>query len=488
MSFTPLVSPAVTPLDTHFPVEARYTVPGAYFSPLTSPALHAQNPEAILNYEQNLHGSTATNSPVDMDLESNTSPPATTENTKKSRKSNVAKARKPTVRQSPITKPQRKKTASTPIVHAQILSELAETAAERRDHPCLRPAPASLSTASTEDSENASVSPEALSEMPPPPLPQPRSARQSPYIAAQPNATPMSHPLPAALSGARSPATPASLFRISPKSRTADASNPGQVASEHIENFELPESANFPAAQPPQTSTRLESRSPKLDKGRTPSMAPLPSPGLSRVSQPPSNTTSPQLTPRLSSQRKTPLLAARSSKKRGSISSVHVSPALLPRISPNLKPLLPGTPGMTAEDTASRLLTSKSNYQNIVEGNTVPGVSYPSELSTNLTSKRTSHKIAEQGRRNRINLALQEIATLLPKSVLKENEEVVESPGSDKAGKKDCKQAGTPNSKANTVEMAIVYIKQLQQEVADANKRAEDAEAKLGAHEAAAVS
>ena len=142
---------------------------------------------------------------------------------------------------------------------------------------------------------------------------------------------------------------------------------------------------------------------------------------------------------------------------------------------------------MTAEDTASRLLTSKSNYQNILEGNTVPGVSYPSELSTNLTSKRTSHKIAEQGRRNRINSALQEIATLLPKSVLKENEEAVESPGSDKAGKKDCKQAGTATSKANTVEMAIVYIKQLQQEVADANKRAEDAEAKLGVQEAAAA-
>lgn len=488
MSFTPLVSPAVTPLDTQFPVETRFTVPGAYFSPLTSPALHAQNPEAVPNYEQNLHGSTATNSPVEMDLESNTPPSVTTETTKKPRKGNLTKARKPTVKQSPITKPQRKKTASTPIMNAQMLSELAETATERREHPSLRPAPAPLSTTSTEDSENASVSPEALSEMPPPPLPQPRSARQSPYIAAQPNMTPMSHPLPASLNGAQSPATPASLFRISPKSKTADASNPGQVASEHIENFELPESANFPTTQQPQTTARLESGSPNPDKGKPPSMAPLPSPGLSRASQPLSDTASPQLTPRLNSQRKTPLLAARNSKKRPSVSSVHVSPALLPRISPNIKPLLPGTPGMSAEDTASRLLTSKSNYQNILEGNTVPGVSYPSELSTNLTSKRTSHKIAEQGRRNRINSALQEIATLLPKSVLKENEEAVESPGSDKAGKKDGKQTGTPNSKANTVEMAIVYIKQLQQEVADANKRAEDAEAKLGAQAAAAVS
>ena len=33
-----------------------------------------------------------------------------------------------------------------------------------------------------------------------------------------------------------------------------------------------------------------------------------------------------------------------------------------------------------------------------------------------LTSKRTSHKIAEQGRRNRINEAIKEMQTLLPKS------------------------------------------------------------------------
>ncbi|MCV5073741.1 helix-loop-helix domain-containing protein, partial [Escherichia coli] len=43
----------------------------------------------------------------------------------------------------------------------------------------------------------------------------------------------------------------------------------------------------------------------------------------------------------------------------------------------------------------------------------------------------------------------------------------------DKAG------GGIPNSKASTVEMAIEYIKQLQKEVADANKRAEEAERKL---------
>lgn len=105
----------------------------------------------------------------------------------------------------------------------------------------------------------------------------------------------------------------------------------------------------------------------------------------------------------------------------------------------------------------------------------VPGVSYPSELSTNLTSKRTSHKIAEQGRRNRINSALQEIATLLPNGVIPEGKDS----GAESGDKKDSKAGGGPNSKASTVELAIDYIKQLRQEVEEANKRAELAEKRL---------
>jgi hypothetical protein len=168
-------------------------------------------------------------------------------------------------------------------------------------------------------------------------------------------------------------------------------------------------------------------------------------------------------------------MAPKGGRKRASISSV--SPALLPKISPNLKPLLPGTAGLSDEDSTSRLFASKSNYQRILEGNTVPGVTYPSELSTNLTSKRTSHKIAEQGRRNRINCALQEIATLLPKG---SNPETSEGDGDSANGdKKDTKQANTPNSKASTVESAIEYIKHLRKELAEANKRAEEAEKKL---------
>jgi predicted nuclease with TOPRIM domain len=85
----------------------------------------------------------------------------------------------------------------------------------------------------------------------------------------------------------------------------------------------------------------------------------------------------------------------------------------------------------------------------------VPGVSYPASLSTNLTSKRTSHKIAEQGRRNRINMALQEMQDLLP-------------PGSQTCtpdAKSPETAAQSNNSKAAKVESAIEYIKQLKGEV-----------------------
>ncbi|ETS87607.1 hypothetical protein PFICI_01435 [Pestalotiopsis fici W106-1] len=484
MAFTPLVSPAVTPLDAHFPVETQFTVPGAYFSPLTSPALHAQN-EAHIAFGPSQGSTNTTNSPQEMDLENSGSAPSLPDSSKKPRRSNVSKTRKASIRQSPIVKAQRRKTASTPIMNAQILSELAESTADR----AAKSTPASGT--STEDSENASVSPEALSDMPPPPIPQPRSARQSPHIQAQQNVI---HPIPSSLNGMASPATPATLFRISPKGKSADATNPGQMASEHIENFELPESASFPKPQLPQLNTQASSSSPpEIETAKVSALQPLPSPIFPKPSArlAPSSG-SPQILPKgagTPNPRKTPMLAPRGSKKRGSVSSVAVSPALLPRISPNIKPLLPGTPGLSAEDTASRLLASKSNYQNIIEGNKVPGVSYPSELSTNLTSKRTSHKIAEQGRRNRINSALQEIATLLPKKMVSDigNDEG-DSPEAEKLEKKDGKSANTPNSKASTVEMAIIYIKQLQQEVADANKRAEEAEKKLTADETATAS
>lgn len=480
MAFTPLVSPAVTPLDAHFAVDAGFTVPGAYFSPLTSPALHAQN-DPHSGYDLR-HASRSTASPVDLDKGSPSAPLSSVDLSKKVRKNNVSKARKLNIRQSPLSKPQRRKTLSTPNMKAQILSELAESTEERAEEQQSQLAPPSA--ASTEDSENASVSPETLSEMPPPPIPQPRSARQSPYLQAQNSSQGVPLPPPAAnLRGKPSPATPASLFRISPQSKPADSSGPEQIASDHIESFELPE----PIATPRPDLTPLITQHASVVKPSTnctkTHFQGLPSPVIQKQPHSAMSSASPMLTPKAPTPhiRKTPLMAPRGSKK-GRSGSIQMSPALLPRISPNIKPLLPGTPGMSAEDTASMLLASKSNYQNILEGNKVPGITYPSELSTNLTSKRTSHKIAEQGRRNRINSALHEIATLLPSSVKEGTEVDDNSSGPDKKDGLSANagtNASTPNSKASTVELAIIYIKQLQKEVAEANKRAEEAEKKL---------
>ena len=139
-------------------------------------------------------------------------------------------------------------------------------------------------------------------------------------------------------------------------------------------------------------------------------------------------------------------------------------------------------------ETSALLLASKSNYQNILEGTHLPGVSYPEALSTNLTSKRTSHKIAEQGRRNRINNALQEIAALLPSSSTATNGASITnyhdgcgSSGGDTTGVNMTTgtAAQQSNSKASTVELAIDYIKSLQQELRDTKGKLEVAEKKL---------
>lgn len=129
------------------------------------------------------------------------------------------------------------------------------------------------------------------------------------------------------------------------------------------------------------------------------------------------------------------------------------------------------------ESQQALLLASKSNYTHILEGTLLPGVTYPESLSSGLTSKRTSHKIAEQGRRNRINDALKEMQALLPQAtpILKPTNGTGDT-GTDRAadvddderlenGKNGASESSkSASSKAATVESAIDYIKLLQHE------------------------
>ena len=133
------------------------------------------------------------------------------------------------------------------------------------------------------------------------------------------------------------------------------------------------------------------------------------------------------------------------------------------------------TSAVVSAETSALLLASKSNYQNILEGTHLPGVSYPETLSTNLTSKRTSHKIAEQGRRNRINTALQEIAALLPPQTPPANGQASNSAQTLLTTGSVAQQN---NSKASTVEQAIDYIKILQSELKSVRAKLYEVEGK----------
>jgi hypothetical protein len=476
MAFTPLVSPAVTPLEAHFSIP-EYTVPGAYFSPLSSPALHAQTEQSSV-YDQRHSGTT--NSPVDMNLDSYSAPASSAIPSRKPSKKALQKPRTTRgVRQSPIVKPRKAKKGSSTTISAQALGDIMEPSNPQITRS--KATSSSHSTASTEESENGSISPEHLSDMAPPPVPTPGSAGRSPFIQAQKdNARTQRLSL-------GSPATPASLMRLtqSPQVNQPAGSHNMDIDIQGIEGFALPEAANAPKPDLSRIDTTPDGQmTPTLSStgAKTPGFQPLPSPAFTRPNTAASASQSPQIDAMNGINRRTPQISSRGSKKRSS-GSVLVSPALLPRISPSIKPLLPGGRNVS-EDTASLLLASKSNYQNILEGTHLPGVSYPSELSTNLTSKRTSHKIAEQGRRNRINCALQEIATLLPRGPAKDSSG--EKSGSGDGGENNENGTGkggtqSASSKASTVEQAIEYIKQLKQDLADANKRAEEAEKQLQA-------
>ncbi|KAG5363502.1 Phosphorus acquisition-controlling protein [Yarrowia sp. B02] len=175
----------------------------------------------------------------------------------------------------------------------------------------------------------------------------------------------------------------------------------------------------------------------------------------------------------VSSVASTPQIAAKKQTKKGSVSgassngsskiapqppsrrssSVSASPALMPKISPQIKPMMAEGSSLDYQT----LLATKSNYQNIVEGkHNALGLQYPEHLSVNIASKRTSHKLAEQGRRNRINNALADLGKLL----------VPES---------------ASTSKANTVENAIDYIRKLKAELVDVTTRADRLQAFLQA-------
>ena len=515
MIFTPLVSPAVTPLDTQFQYP-DYAAPADSFSPLTSPALRAQNQAAQHSVYGAVRGSDTsdTTSPIDPSLEFSAPTTGSTaaSSRKSKRKTSSSSTKNPAraVRQSPAMKPQnRKKQPSSTVIPPKEISGIIEEA--RRSKPtnnAQQTADGKLHFPYSQDSSGPdSVSPEPLSEilMPPPATPKSSSASRSPYLNAKQNG----HQVAPLQDTNGEPATPASLMKIRkqagkvnginrPTSSLKEQTALAEADMEQImEDIVLPEPANTtrkPVLKPINTTdANMDQSMPNMGARKTPKYGPASAPITANTSALPS----PQLIASPTSagtiKRVDSRLKSRDLKKRNSQSSVHVSPALRPKISPSIKPLLPeGGKGplfhqlisaadtwplaIVSAETSALLLASKSNYQNILEGTHLPGVSYPETLSTNLTSKRTSHKIAEQGRRNRINTALQEIASLLPPSTPQVNSQSGGVGGPSPSLMISGTLAQQSNSKASTVELAIEYIKSLQKELSETKEKLRAAE------------
>ncbi|CAG7921900.1 unnamed protein product [Penicillium olsonii] len=452
----PPVSPAMTPLEQQFRLP-EYTIPGEYFTPLTSPALEAQNADSN-GYQFHARQvsdvgfvpTTAESNPL-----ATTAPgsPSTLRKPNTRRRGSAASTRLISgrkVKQSPNILAQRKR--STLATNSE---EFYNSLTQELDANATKPLNQdvrSLQASSNEASGQDSVSPEPLSEplMPPPALPAPR---------ASPAITPQS-------SSPGGAATPALLMRMQRSQHVQDPSGKfghAQLAEpdypdEVMEDISLPEAA-APQQQRPRPS-RIETaiRTPSISS--TPLLAPSP------AYDPPSNLSiapSPRTTAMPSPSGPVPRRSdskVASNRKRGSLSSTHASPQLRPKISPSIQPLMKGNEGMSHD---ALYLASKSNYQHILDGTLPSGVSYPEALAENLSSKRTNHKLAEQGRRNRINSALKEIEQLIPQQFIdaRNAKEAAESGGKSNEKEKEKEKANQTISKATAVEMAIDYIKAL---------------------------
>ncbi|KAJ5577760.1 uncharacterized protein N7459_006724, partial [Penicillium hispanicum] len=477
--YTPLVSPAMTPLENQFRLP-EYTIPGEYFTPLTSPALEAQNSHSSNNgypyHAQQISdvGFVPTNAEVNP-LAGTSTPPSPSIIRKSHRRRPSTASRlsgRSKVKQSPSIRAQTQRRAK-PMPNSEEFYHSLTQELNKPQNNDVR----TLQASSNEGSGQDSVSPEPLSEplMPPPALPPPR---KSPAITPQPPKSP------------GTAATPAMLMRIQRSRHTQDHSGQftGQAQLEYhdevMEDISLPEAATPPQPRPSisriDTSVRTSTASPVVSTNVTPSLEPRSAP----ADQTPGGSVA--ISPRTVAmpspsgpvpKRSDPARTSVSSRKRPSITSTQASPQLRPKISPSIQPLMRGGENISQD---ALYLASKSNYQHILDGTLPSGVSYPETLAENLSSKRTNHKLAEQGRRNRINSALKEIEALIPAEFIQARQIKEAAASAIKPGEKEKeKSTNQAISKASAVEMAIDYIKALKKSLDETATKLAATEAKL---------
>lgn len=335
MTFTPLVSPAVTPIDPNlrFPDS---TTSADSFSPLTSPAIEAQNghPRRKIRLQIPTPKRGSVTSPVDQSVEAPSVPnSARVASRKDSRKLSVSgRASGRTVRQSPLIKAHGRRKQSSLNISPAGLAEVAEHSQISNAYAAeASPNPRARST-NSDGSGQSSISPEPLSEalMPPPSLP--RSAGKSPNIVGK-NQSPIT---------ANEPATPATLMRLPNKESSPPMRNQGSGRifvpnHELMEDIMLPESATT-TTLPPLTIDTTRS---VVDDEVTPTLS-AKTPKLSAHSTPRTSVATTQVrSPSDVTHKRTESRAGNSMKARQAGAPSHVSPAIRPKISPSINPLVP---------------------------------------------------------------------------------------------------------------------------------------------------
>ncbi|KAF9542674.1 hypothetical protein EC957_001729 [Mortierella hygrophila] len=197
-----------------------------------------------------------------------------------------------------------------------------------------------------------------------------------------------------------------------PASASGDpASTPATAATAAVEPNSTNSASSSTSSTPTSTSaqkrgTKRQANGDAIGSGilapSTPRQVPL-TPGSSMISPMPPPTNGFSLI--------SPALKPTHMTHRGS-TSMMVSPRMQPLlVSPSLKPWLPGV----SPSEAMARLASKSNYQNILDGDhTALGLSYNTDLHSGIELRRTSHKAAEQKRRDSLKNCFDDLRQMIP--------------------------------------------------------------------------
>lgn len=393
--YTPLISPAMTPLETQFRLP-EYTIPGEYFTPLTSPALEAQNANSNNGTYPFTQGGQISDvgflqSPVDSAIPASSAPSSPGLVRKHRRQPSTATNRfsaRAKKQQSPSVRPQMRKKSLLNINSDEVLNGLNQDDQVAASKPRANGVN-ELRLGSNESSGQDSVSPEPLSEplMPPPAIPQPQ-ARKSPAIAPQLAA--------AQVQTNNAPATPAMLMRIQ-RSQQHNQDSTGQFTGQAklvpgandsrddvMTDISLPEAATTPSTPATQHNhaprpkmTRIDTAihsgvpTPAASTNATPALEPKSAPVAnpsSSVAPSPRSLAMPSPSGPIAKKSDTPKLGPSNSRKRPSLSSAQPSPQLRPKISPSIQPLVPRGDGKTTSPSVPLKIVC-TNIDSSVERN-----------------------------------------------------------------------------------------------------------------------